>query len=370
MSLVLVTFVGTAANAVELFFFDYDGTIVRPNKTDRNASGIYDSKIVLFRLENRPNLYIDIENEERVIEVSSHDLKHKLTRINEETNLEESLLAEKDGRLGFSTKRVTLSDGRQIIPGIYRIVVPESFKYYRESPKSRNYLLEDFKKSEELETRKIGTFKGPFWSQMVNLLSNEESAKQFGLITARGHAIREWKEFFEYLKERGYIKYLPDFKNIHNINRPEYEKFGMGDGDSIRKVGLLKQIIAEMSTRKYKESDLRLHPNGEEAVRIHSLSFVDDNQKTLELAYDELRSLALRQTNVKIILSNAGLDHEVTKSRRPRSFVLTYDGVVRPATDFEIYGEPTHQKNSRFVGAKNSRELEKSLEKSCVGFFN
>ena len=101
MSLVLVTFVGTAANAVELFFFDYDGTIVRPNKTDRNASGIYDSKIVLFRLENRPNLYIDIENEERVIEVSSHDLKHKLTRINEETNLEESLLAEKDGRLGF-----------------------------------------------------------------------------------------------------------------------------------------------------------------------------------------------------------------------------------------------------------------------------
>lgn len=359
---------GTAANAVELFFFDYDGTIVNPKKTSRQNSEIHDTKVVLFRIENRPNLFIDVEDAPRVIEVSAQDLKHKLTRINEITTEEESLLSPKDGRVG-SLEKVTLSDGTVIVPGLYRIIVPESFKYYRESPRGNNYLLNDFKKAELLEAQRIGTFKGPFWSHMVNLLSNEESAKQFGIISARGHSLREWKELFSYLQERGHIKHLPDFKNIHSINRPEYEQYGMGDGDSIRKVGLLKQIILDMSKRKYKESDIRLHPNGQEAVQIHSLSFVDDNQRTLELAYSELRALALRQTNVKIIISNAGLDHEVKKSRKPRSYVLTFDGVVRPATDFEIYGEPAHQNKSRFLGVKNSAVLEQSLTKSCVGLF-
>lgn len=366
--LIWVTFTICSASAAQLFFFDYDGTILLPKKSDKNALGIYDTKVKLFKIHNRPNLLVNLPDGPEVIEVSASDIKHKLTRINEVTEEEESILSPKDGRIG-SLEKVTLSDGSTIVPGLYRIMIPESFEYYRESPEGRNYLLEDFKLAEQLEAKKIGTFKGPFWSHMVNLLSDETSAKQFGLITARGHSSREWKELFDYLLERGYIKYLPDLKNIHNINRPEYEKYGMGDSDTIRKVELLKDIALNLSKKRNTNDDYRLHPNGKDAGFYHSLSFVDDNQKTLQLAYQELRHFATKRMKVKFILSNSGLDHEVKKSRKPRSFVITGDGVARPATDFEIYGEPAHQNQNRFLGAKDSKKLNEGL-KSCAMIFN
>lgn len=366
--LIWATIFSGSAVATELSFFDFDGTIYHPKKTDKSAIGIYDSKFILFQIENRPNLLVDAPVGPREIEVSASDLEYKLSKINEMTEERESLLSPKEGRIG-SLEKVTLSDGTVIIPGLYRIDVPGSFKYYREAPEGRNYLLEGFKRSEELEVKKIGTFRGIFWNHMVNLLSTPASAKQFGIITARGHSQREWKEFFDYLLEKGYIKNLPNMKNIHNINRAEYEQYGMGDGDSKRKVGLLKKIIQEMTKIKFVETDYRLHPNGSKADYYHSITFIDDNQKTLDMAYEELRNYAMRRWKVKIILSNSGLDHEVKKSRRPRSFVIGEDGTIRSATDFEVYGEPLHQNENKFVGARNSELLSKGVN-SCSRLFN
>lgn len=341
-----------SANAAELSFFDYDRTIFEPKKTNKTAPGIYDSKVILYLIENRPNLLVQIPPDApREIEVSSLDLKHKMTRINEITEAEESLLAPKDGRIG-SLEPVKLSDGTVIIPGLYRVEVPASFKYFRESPAGRNYLLEEFKRAEMLEVEGIGTFRGPHWNHMVQMLSDRESAKQFGIITARGHSTREWQEFFNYLLEKGYIKNLPNMRNIHNINRPEYEKYGMGDGDSVRKIGLLKKIAQELTQIKTSDTDNRLHPNGQEAGKFHSLFFVDDNQRTLDLAYEELRDYAMRRWNVKFIIGNSGPDHEVKRSKRPKTYVISDSGTVRPATDFEAYGEPFHLNDKKFVGAK------------------
>lgn len=352
-SIIWVTLLICSANAAELSFFDFDGTIYQPKKNNKRVQGDYDSKIILFLIENRPNLLVQIPaNSPREIEVSTLDLTHKMTRINEITELEESLLSPRDGRIG-SLDPVTLSDGRVIIPGLYRIEVPASFKYFRESPADRNYLLEEFKRAEKLEIEGKGTFRGPYWNHMTQLLSTPESARQFGIITARGHSTREWQEFFDYLLEKGYIKNLPLMRNIHNINRPEYEKYGMGDADSGRKIGLLKKIIQELTTVKTTEKDNRLHPNGKEAGNFHSVFFVDDNQKTLDLAYEELRDFAMRRWNVKIILSNSGLDHEVKRSKRPKSFVISDNGTVRAATDYEAYGEPVHLNDKKFVGAKS-----------------
>lgn len=356
-----------SANAVELSFMDFDGTIFKPEKFNRNTPGIYGSKVILYRIENRPNLFVEVEGAPAEVEVSTLDLENKLTKINDVTELEELLLSPKDGRIG-SLEKVTLSDGTVIVPGIYRISSPGSFKYFRESPAGRNYLLEVFKNAEELEVKGLGTFKGPFWNHMVNLLSNMDSAKQFGIITARGHSKREWQEFFDYLLEKGYIKFLPNMNNIHNINRPEYEKYGMGDADSVRKVGLLQEIVQELTRAKISETDNRLHPNGKEAGKFHSISFVDDNQKTLELAYDVLKNFSMRRWNVKIILSNAGQDFEVKKSKKPRSFVITDIGTTRPATDYEAYGEPIHQNRNKFVGAKNSVGLDRSVN-NCSSIF-
>ncbi len=367
-AIICVTLLVCSASAVELSFMDFDRTIFKPEKFDRNTPGTYGSKVILYRIENRPNFFVEFNDAPVEIEVSAVDLEHRLTKMNDITKKDELLLAARDGRFG-SLDKVTLSDGRVIVPGIYYLNVPASFKYYRESPAGRNYLLEDFKNAEELEARKIGTFKGPYWNHMVNLLSHVDSAKQFGIITARGHSKREWQEFFDYLLTKGYIKFLPDMRHIHNINRPEYEKYGMGDSDSLRKVGLLKQIIMDMSIRKFRDSDYRLHPNGSEAASIHSISFADDNQRTLELAYEELRSLAMRRTPVKIIISSAALDHEVNQSRKPRSYVITDRGLIRPATNFETYGEPVHQNANRFQGAKNSAELERGLIKTCASLF-
>ena len=134
-ALICATFFVCSASAVELSVLDFDGTVFEIKKFDKNTPGIYDTKVILYRIENRPNLIVDMPTDlPREIEVSSLDMKHKLTRINEVTEREESILSPKDGHIG-SLSEVTLSDGKKIIPGLYRIESPGSFKYFREGTK-------------------------------------------------------------------------------------------------------------------------------------------------------------------------------------------------------------------------------------------
>lgn len=318
-------FLDGRAAATTIYLSDFDDTLV---ETREAFGGTFKTGFKLFRIDYRATTLQPVYDGPAVVTVSPVDL-HRIKRY----------LATGATRPGAINRKVRLEDGQAIVPGYYLIRSPDTFEYFFTGPPGVNYLLRDFQEAEAREPR--DAFQGQLWPTMQKILSDPEGADSFGVISARGHSLDEWRELFEYFRVRGYIEHLPNFQLFHGVSLPEYDQFSLRKDVPVQKVRVLEEIARKLSRSPLGARDVRLHPNGRETAAYHYLVFADDKQETLDLAARLFQNLARSQvTKVKFGLFNMGNRTEVTESQRPQYSIVQPDGTFRHATEDEIEGEP------------------------------
>lgn len=338
--------------AAEFLILDFDNTIVELRK---ERDGAFSTPIRLFRHEHRSTTLQKKLTGPKEIEVSYIDYQ----------NLQK-YLATDEYNPGALKRQSTLQDGRVITPGHYYLRLPQSYYRFRPGDDGTNYLLEDFKAAEQRvkESNGKSTFQGPMWDQMVQMLSTEESAQRFGLVTARGHTEAEWREFFEYLQSKGYVAHVPqNYKLIFNVSLPEFDRFD--DSRMIhkvniarRKAGILIDYLIPAIDRMHVGDGLTLDANtGKTKVAQHYLAFGDDQQTTVEAVFDEFqKATQSRRFPIKFGVFNAGNATEIKATNRPVFTIFREDGSIRRAHFGETFGPPGCEKAMKKERARKRAE--------------
>ncbi len=193
-----------------------------------------------------------------------------------------------------------------------------------DGPGGRNYFLEDLK--ETILSGKSG-WKGPAWDAMIFALSNEETAKNFGVITARSHLPEEMLEAFEWLRSIGYIRHLPALENLHAVG-------GAAD-PSGEKAKIMIEELAELEAippgKKWKSVE---GPDPMRRGQYHVWTFSDDDWGNFTKARDAIGEEMQKGKfgNTKVMLFFTGVNHPTEK---PHGIVLLPSGEPRPLTAAE-----------------------------------
>lgn len=188
----------------------------------------------------------------------------------------------------------------------------------------RNYFLEDLKSA--VLSGKPG-WKGPAWDAMVFALSNEETARNFGVITARSHLPDEMLEAFAWLRSIGYIRYLPALENLHAV--------GGTANPSAEKARIMIAELEELATipvgKKWKAVD---GPDPVKRGQYHVWTFSDDDWGNFAKARDAIGEEMRKGKfgNTKVMLFFTGVNHP---TESPHGIVLLPNGEPRPLTATE-----------------------------------
>lgn len=342
----LLSQISQEATARFFIISDFDNTTVETRRTSggrgRRYNGSFETPFVWYRITTRPNGFIEAPEGPLTIEVSPAD-RHRL----------ETQLARGEGHPGQLGQKARLSSGLEIQPGFYMERNPESFQFFLASPEGRNYLLEDFKRALERETKgefAKGSWQGPFWPYVQQILSSPLTARQFGHTTARGQTYREWREFYQELRRLKLITDLPSLPEVQsqrslfkNMSRTEFDVLHMGGSISERKAKDLQETALALRRAPVTDEDLRLSLDGKRQEKLHSIVYAEDDQhsidRTVELVSDVIRR---KLVPLKVVIYNAGTEQQIIDSGRPRAFVITESGGFRLATPLELLGEPPH----------------------------
>ncbi len=192
-----------------------------------------------------------------------------------------------------------------------------SFRYFRKGANGENYFLQDIKLA--VETMSPDVWKGPSWDAFVAALSDPKSAAWTSIITARGHPPEHILEALEYLKTKGYFKYVPRLSMLKGV--------GGADNPSAQKVVEMRKMIAEIKAAA-----------GPLEVKW---GFSDDDFKNYSAARDLLSADVKegKHEGVKIFLFFTGHNHP---TETPKIEVINPDGSLRLARPDEVMEGITH----------------------------
>jgi len=313
--------------AKTIILSDFDDSIVegRPHR-----DGLFHSNFILYRIDVRANTLQEIQSTPYEVLVTGAELFEI-----------KNMLGRGNGRLGMLNTKVRLRTGVEIIPGNYYLRTPESYRYHR-SGEGVNYLLEDFKAAEASEAAGVrGTWKGQYWDSMVELLKDPETASSFGILTSRGQEPKDWKEFFNYLRERGYIENLPNLDMVHNVSLHRYDALSLSQDVVEQKVRIVEKTAKALSRVPMDRTRKVLHPNGFEMTDdFHTIVITENDPHAVDKLYDRLKLIAQSKIfPVKFVLVNLGTPEEIIQSGRPANLVIRPDGGMRPAREEELTGE-------------------------------
>ncbi len=312
-------------HARTFLLLDADDTIFE-SRIERG--GVFSTPIRVFRVDERTNTLQPIARGPETVDLSAQDYERL-----------QFLLTREDGIPG-SQQSFKLESGATIIPAEYRLIAPQSYIFFNEGMDGTNHLLARFKLAEKQASAEEGkTFKGPLWDLMISCLNDADCAPGFGVVTARGHSRAEWAEFFQYLKDHGYIKYLPDERLIHNVARPEYDRFGRSI--TSRKLGLVSEYATLLERSPYSANDLRLNATGDSTALSHYLVYGDDHTDIVEGMTERFRSLAMARRGpytVKFGIVLGGNAKEVRDTGRPQFAIVQPSGTFRGAELSEMFG--------------------------------
>lgn len=303
------------ARAEKVYYIDVDGVFFE----DRGEyGGTFKTGYKLFRIDQRANTLQSVPSGPKEIVVFHQDYEKLKPHLGHGNN-----------RPGNLNMKYTLEDGTEITVGDYQIIAPETFEYFRSTDKAskrRNYWLRDIKAAQEISPNH--EYRGPIWPLLRRLLSNEKTAKQVRLISARGHRKKDFKEVFTHLEKE--FPYPPDYKKSSFVDLPEFDRYDLNGSVSKKKVEKIADLAASLHR-------VRLEP-GEQ---MHTIVLADNNQRTIDYAYAKFMEIARsRRTPVRFEIWNMGTEEEVEAARiqrhRPRFAVIEIDGTFREMTAKEL----------------------------------
>ena len=162
-----------------------------------------------------------------------------------------------------------------------------------------------------IENLPASEWQGPSWGAMVHALSDPRIAPHVYVLTARQHTPEQLLDGFRYLREAGYIRYLPGVENLHGV------------GGTRRTAERKAELMAEFVDA------LQGAPFGDDGGP-HTIGFSDDTWVNYERMRDALTATLAREpgrwARVKIVLFFTGSnDFE----HAPEAIVLNRDGSTR-----------------------------------------
>ncbi|MBN8555033.1 MAG: hypothetical protein J0L93_06270 [Deltaproteobacteria bacterium] len=330
LNVLFIALGGFQVRAATIILSDLDGTLV---KTEGHSP--FGTYYKLYRIDQRVSvLQKPIEGPE-VLHISTGDFERYKNHLAKGQGHPGQLIS---ARLKDAIDPATKKEISNFIPGDYEIRDPATFEFFKEG--RENFLLQTLERAYKADPSGK-SWKGPFWDQMVKALSTAETAQGFGVLTARGHSKEEWKEFFDFLIKKKFIKFHPNYDLIFSVGRPEFDKYNTEGNVSEKKRAILELISQRLRTVPVLESP-RLNSDGDRQVLSHFLIFAEDNQEFLESAFREMDKHARnrqRASEIKFAIFNAGTDEEVQRTGRPRFSVINNSGLARRVTAEEFLGE-------------------------------
>ncbi|MEL6545219.1 MAG: hypothetical protein AAFQ82_11385, partial [Myxococcota bacterium] len=178
--------------------------------------------------------------------------------------------------------------------------------------------------------------RGPSWDAFVDVCSTEQGAAHCTIITARGHYPETIIEGLEWLRDEGYIKFVPPVENIYAVSSP-----GLADtlgadptNPSDGKAKVMQALLDDVQlTALGPSSQWVTDADGRGKLPMHLWHFSDDDHgtylKTLKVLGEGVREG--RWPDVKIIVSFTGeLDGEPKRTN-----VIQSDGTPRLRREVE-----------------------------------
>lgn len=191
-----------------------------------------------------------------------------------------------------------------------------SFKNFRDFEQSKEF-VEQVK--EALKSKK--SF-GPSFNSFCASLNNRKTAQWTTIITARGHHPKSIMKALHFLKDKGYIKYLPPLKNIYPVSNPKFN--GKAESPSLTKVAILFDIMDKMNKVALQKEGKKIRmENGKTMGYKHVCGFSDDDFITFSTACKMLKKEYKkgRWKNLKVVLYYTGL-----AGTGPHEYIFTKNG--------------------------------------------
>lgn len=319
--IVMVGFAGVShaqqeTRTVRALILDADGTLFQfRHNPDKSLDGTWNTDVRIFRIPERSNLVLKAPTGPLSILVTQKDL-HRMKNPNVNPTI----------HLGVVGAEVVLASGVRIQPAEYHIRYPDSFEFYAEARagSGRNYLIEDFERAEKRALDTGGTWKGKLWDVFVEWCSTAEGAENVTILTARSHSVAEWDAFFEFLRQRGFIKFKPPAKRTVNVSRDEFDVFGPKDDVAARKAGYLEERVLRLSRVPVPIGEKHVITVGEDDVANHKRQ--DHLFRTIAMG-----NLA----PVRLVLVNAGSSTDVRNSGIPEISVYETGGKMNVSSKWE-----------------------------------
>lgn len=179
-------------------------------------------------------------------------------------------------------------------------------------------------------------WQGPSWDAFAYALSREDTAAWVGVLTARGHSGESILEAFKFLKEEGYLKYLPKTERLHGVGHAE-------DPSASKVEEMIKTVDQIQESPLGPDAPKVLDADGKGKKAMHLVGFSDDDWGNFQTMAKGLAKQVRkseehpkgRWPDVKITLIYTGPE---ARKQEPGAYVLTPEGKLRPLTTDE-HGE-------------------------------
>jgi FMN phosphatase YigB (HAD superfamily) len=196
---------------------------------------------------------------------------------------------------------------------------PDSFQEFSASrEKGINYFKNQIL---EMIQRPGQQWQGPAWNAFVQACSRPDTARWVSLITAREHHPHEIHEGLIVLKEKGFIKHVPEEANIFPAGNAKYRH--------------LAPTVAEVKTiLEIRQLELLSAAPWISALKpVKAIRFTDDDYRNIEAALKGLSSAAENYPDVKIFVEFVGTNHP---EHQPFALAIQNDGTSRPVATGEL----------------------------------
>ena len=207
-----------------------------------------------------------------------------------------------------------------IYPGFYYISPSQTFRFHQDLDDSENSLLTSYLAAIERVRNKPKKYewKGIAFPHFKRALAKSKSGEKVFLLTDRNPSKKSVQKWIKKMGKDGHISSSAEAPKLISTTSIDGRNFGSIQSFSSRKALALAEKVAELS-RSPMTPHKTLSPDYNEALiglkrDLHEVIFYENNPDYIRAAILEMKKLAVKFPNVKLVLFHAGKEDHVAHS--------------------------------------------------------